>query len=70
VLGHCRSLSDLGVRRVSGCLELLLYLDEIVLSPGLFVSGGIVTPVALAYVSVCVIFGVRNPVPYQESRAL
>ena len=70
MLGHCRSLSDLGVRRVSGFLVLLLYLDEIDLFPGLLVSGRIVTLVALAYVSVCVIFGVRNPVPYQESRAL
>jgi hypothetical protein len=32
------------VRRVSGCLELLLYFDEIVLSPGLLVSGGIQSP--------------------------
>jgi hypothetical protein len=29
------------VRRVSGCLELLLYLDEIVILPGLLESGGI-----------------------------
>jgi hypothetical protein len=41
LLGHCRSPSDMRVCRVSGCLELLLYLDEFVLLPGLLVSGGI-----------------------------
>ena len=41
LLGHCRSPSDMHVRRVSGCLELLLYLDEFVLLPSLLVSGRI-----------------------------
>ena len=41
LFGQCRSPSDMRVRRVSGCLELLLYLDEIVLWPGLLVSGRI-----------------------------
>jgi hypothetical protein len=37
---------------------------------GLLVSGGMKTPpCSLVYMSVC-IFCVKNPVPYQESRAL
>ena len=72
LLGHCRSPSDMHVRRVSGCLELLFYLDEFIFCLVCWCQAGYSQPPGSLSrpIFVCVFFWVKSLVLYQESRAL